>query len=178
MVVLEVIKVGQCVEHCGKLMHIKLKCFELNGYWPNWRKRGQGSKRNPKITATVTNKEEQQSHIFTQEQYKKLLAMLFSPGSLHLASLAGTIFNSSFFHTWIIDTGATNHMCCSLHFFSSYKSCLIPLHVQLLDDTITLVTHIWKVYFSPDFLLENVFYIPSFKFNLLSVSQLTKSNKY
>ena len=42
----------------------------------------------------------------------------------------------------------------------------------------SLWTHIGKVLFSPDFLLDNVFYIPSFKFNLLLVSQLTKSIKF
>lgn len=87
-------------EHCGKLGHIKLKCFELNGYPLNWRKRGQGSKGNPKTAAAVTSKKEQQAPIFTQEQYQKLLVMLSSPGSLHgslhTASIAGIALNSSF----------------------------------------------------------------------------------
>lgn len=104
--------------------------------------------------------------------------MLSSLGSLHSASLAGIALNSFCSHTWIINIGATNNICCSLDFFGSHKSCHIPLHVQLPNNTIAFAVHIGNAYFSPNFLLDNVFYIPSFKFNLLSASQLTKSNKY
>lgn len=104
--------------------------------------------------------------------------MLSSLGSLHSASLAGIALNSFCSHTWIINIGATNNICCSLDFFGSYKSCHIPLHVQLPNNTTAFAIHIGNDYFSPNFLLDNVFYIPSFKFNLLSVSQLTKLNKY
>ena len=165
-------------EHCGKLGHTKQKCFELNGYPPNWRRRGQGNKNEIKAAMATNSNQDIQAPIFTQEQYQKLLAMLSSSGSLHTANLAGIALNSSLSHTWIIDTGATNHMCSSLDFFHSYEPCHVPLHVQLPDGTVAQVTHIGKVSFSPDFLLDKVFYIPSFKFNLLSVSQLTKSNRY
>lgn len=127
--------------------------------------------------ATNSN-QDVQAPIFTQEQYQKLLAMLSSSDNLHTANLAGIALNSSLSHTWIIDTGATNHMCSSLDFFHAYEPCHVLLHVQLPDSTVAQVTHIRKVSFSPDFVLDKVFYISSFKFNLLSVSQLTKSNRY
>ncbi|KAJ0085501.1 hypothetical protein Patl1_07466 [Pistacia atlantica] len=47
--------------------------------------------------------------------------------------------------------------------------------VQLPDGSHTLVTHIGTVHCSPSLILTNVFHIPSFKFNLLSISQLTNS---
>ena len=165
-------------EHYGKLGHTKQKCFELNGYPPNYRRRGQGNKNETRAAMATNSKENTQTPIFTQEQYQKLLAMLSSSGSLHTMNLASIALNSSLSHTWIIDTGAINHMCSSLDFFHTYEPCHVPLHVQLPDGTVAQVTHIGKVSFSPDFLLDKVFYIPSFKFNLLSVSQLTKSNRY
>lgn len=49
---------------------------------------------------------------------------------------------------------------------------------RLPNVTIALVTHIGILSFSPDFLLDNMFDIPSFKFNPLSISQLIKSKKF
>lgn len=76
-----------------------------------------------------------------------------------------------------LDTDATNHMCYSLDFFDSYESRGVPLHLQLLDGTNALVTHAGKASFSLDFLLEKVIYVQSFKFNFLSIRQLTESNR-
>lgn len=104
--------------------------------------------------------------------------MLSSPGSLHSASLASTALNSYFSHTWVIDTGTTNHMCCFLKFFISYKSCRIPLLVQLPNGTIAFALIYERFLFHQIFYQIMFFYIPSFKFNLLLVSQLTKSNRY
>ncbi|KAH9651461.1 protein kinase domain-containing protein [Citrus sinensis] len=75
-------------EHCGKLGHTKQKCFELNGYPPNWRRRGQGNKNEIKAALATNSNQDVQAPIFTQEQYQKLLAMLSSSGSLHTANLA------------------------------------------------------------------------------------------
>ena len=76
---------------------------------------------------------------------------------------------------WIIDLGASNHICTSLSFFSSYSTVHKSLSVQLPDGSQAPVTHIGTVHCSSSLTLTNVFHIPSFKFNLLSISQLTKS---
>ncbi|KAJ0085512.1 hypothetical protein Patl1_07285 [Pistacia atlantica] len=47
--------------------------------------------------------------------------------------------------------------------------------VQLPDGSHAPVTHIGTIHYSPSLILTNVFHIPSFKFNLLSISQLTNS---
>lgn len=76
---------------------------------------------------------------------------------------------------WIIDSGATNHMCYSLNLFASYKARNTPFSVQLPDGSDAPIAHIGTVHLSPTLTLHNVFHIPSFKFNLISVSQLTKT---
>ncbi|KAH9652494.1 protein kinase domain-containing protein [Citrus sinensis] len=91
-------------EHCGKLGHTKQKCFELNGYPPNWRRRGQGNKNEIKAALATNSNQDVEAPIFTQEQYQKLLAMLSSSGSLHTANLAAAFsFTSQITSTHEID---------------------------------------------------------------------------
>src|SRR5262249_29328968 len=77
---------------------------------------------------------------FTQEQYQKILELIQQTPSPHLpqqvnanamitTNLSSTNFSGfhSCFHSlsnhnlvsWIVDTGATDHICCSLSLFSS-----------------------------------------------------------
>lgn len=75
----------------------------------------------------------------------------------------------------IIDTGASNHIYPSLSsLFGSYR-CTSLSFVQLSDSSKANVTHTGTVSFSNSLYIHNVFYIPSFKSNLLSVTQLTNS---
>jgi hypothetical protein len=156
-------------DHCGRDGHSKDRCFKLVGYPP---KKTDVLAKTPKTEdcAMVSPPS------ITQEQYNKLLAMLSSGSINSSVSLAGIALIAHSASTWIIDTGATNHMCHSLSLFSSYKSCPTPSFVQLPDGSNASITHIGTIHLSPTIKLENVFFIPSFKFNLLSVSQLAKTN--
>lgn len=88
--------------------------------------------------------------------------------------IAGTAISPS--THWIIDTGASNHICSSLSLFTEYSACTSLSFVQLPDGSRAGVTHTGLFLTQPiNFHLQNVFYIPSFKYNFLSVSQLTKS---
>ena len=97
-----------------------------------------------------------------------------------VASFNGTVLTSSSHSSsissssWILDTGATHHVCCSLKFFHSYTS-VHNSFVTLPTGVHTTVTHVGTVYLSPFLILHNVLFVPSFHFNLLSVSALTTS---
>lgn len=69
---------------------------------------------------------------------------------------------------WIIDTGATNHMTSDISLLNkaSIYELNSPNHVYL---PITLVIAQY-----PAKTLTNVFHVPGFKYNLLSVSKITK----
>ena len=43
--------------------------------------------------------------------------------------------------TWLVDTGATDHMCCSSNLFVSVQSLSSPITVALPDGTVFSVTH-------------------------------------
>ncbi|KAJ9551410.1 hypothetical protein OSB04_015455 [Centaurea solstitialis] len=88
--------------------------------------------------------------------------------------LAGTTlpFSSSL---WIIDSGASNHICYSLSQLQSYYDAPSNCFVHLPDGTYAQVLHLGSVKLSPYLILHNVFHISNFKFNLLSIKQLTSS---
>lgn len=79
--------------------------------------------------------------------------------------------------TWIIDSGATDHMVCSpslLTESSSVKNCTI----QLPNGTRAIVTHVGSVTFSPYLILTNVLCVPSFHLNLISINKLVYNSHY
>jgi len=74
-------------------------------------------------------------------------------------------------YPWIIDTGATDHMVCSLSFLTTI-TLLVSKHVKLPNGNFAKVTHIGTVQISATLTLTNVLCVPSFSFNLISVSKL------
>ncbi|CAL1375794.1 unnamed protein product [Linum trigynum] len=73
---------------------------------------------------------------------------------------------------WILDTGASNHIACTL---SSYTK-VIPVSgqfVYLPNGSKVPVSHIGSVTLFPGLTLDGVLLVPSFTFNLVSISQLT-----
>jgi len=77
-------------------------------------------------------------------------------------------------HTWIIDTGAIDHMINSISLFTSITA-TISSKVKLSNGKFALVTHIGTVKISAHLTLTNVLCVSSFSFNLLSVSKLVQS---
>ena len=92
--------------------------------------------------------------------------------SAHFAGIAFTCLP----YSWIIDSGTSSHICTSISQFISFLVIKKNIFVQLPDGSQAPVKHIGTIRCSPSLILTNVFHIPSFKFNLLSVSQLTKSS--
>ena len=76
-------------------------------------------------------------------------------------------------HVWVIDTGASNHIVCSVSMLTTFTS-ISHCVVKLPNNESATITHVGTVQLSAQFTLHNVLCVPSFTFNLLSVSQLTK----
>ena len=70
---------------------------------------------------------------------------------------------------WIIDTRATDHMVHSISVFSSITS-LSNTYVYLPNGERALVTHIGTIHLTEKLILHNVLCVPSFSFNLISIS--------
>ena len=76
--------------------------------------------------------------------------------------------------SWIIDTGATDHMICSTSMFTTITD-IVSKSVRLPNGHFASVTHVGTIKISDSLILHNVLCIPSFSFNLLSVSKLLKT---
>ncbi|EOY05469.1 Uncharacterized protein TCM_020463 [Theobroma cacao] len=79
-------------------------------------------------------------------------------------------------NSWIIDTRAIYHISYTLDNFVSTKP-MINCFVELPNKVKALVSHTRNVKLTPFLTLTNVLCIPSFRFNLISISQLTNSKK-
>ncbi|XP_019252858.1 PREDICTED: uncharacterized protein LOC109231670 [Nicotiana attenuata] len=137
-------------------------------------------------------------HSLTKEQYGQLLTILESfqggvdkstsncinGGAVNFAGISAcsTHFDSSNHlcdssnsdaDTWILDSGATNHMTHNKSILTNVKTFVYPYLVILPNGYKVKVTLIGDVILSPKFSLKKVLFVPSFKFNLISVHSLT-----
>ena len=75
---------------------------------------------------------------------------------------------------WIIDSGATHHVSHDRTLFTDYKP-LDHTYVTLPNGYTVTIKGIGCIRLTDSIILFDVLYIPDFKFNLLSVSVLTKT---
>ena len=100
----------------------------------------------------------------------------FTPNLLHSIFSTHTTSHSTIKHnSWILDTGATDHIVHSISCLSTITS-TIRATVELPNGNMVPVTHIGTVTLSPSPILTNVLCVPSFHFNLISVSKLVQSS--
>ena len=85
-------------------------------------------------------------------------------------------FNSGYRQIWVIDSGATDHICTCLTLMFDLKQCITPILVHLPNGTTTKVTMTGSVFVKPNLLLTGVLYIPTFTYNLISISRLTNTS--
>jgi len=85
-------------------------------------------------------------------------------------------FSSHTNPSWIVDSGATNHIASSLTLFQIYhKINLVQIN---LPNGSSVTSFSGIVQFSPSFVTHDVFYVPDFNFNLLSISKLIYNHCY
>ncbi|GJZ63298.1 hypothetical protein Tco_0619719 [Tanacetum coccineum] len=119
-----------------------------------------------------------------QNQINQVLLMLqnnpqeFTVATLpHMAGKFTFIasFSSKFLDIWIIDNGATDHVCTLLHLMHNKHTLKQPILVNLPNGHQIKVDTIGSVKISPTLTITGVFYILTFTYNLISISKLTAS---
>ena len=173
--------------HCNLLGHTKDKCYKLVGYPPNSIKN-----KSQQTVNQVTDHDESSSHGATNTlstaQCQQLISFLTKQLNTEnnvdtlAINISGICMNTSFdfnesCHYWILDSGATSHICCSKEHFNSFKS-LHDSHVLLPNSTKVKVEGIGSIKLNDDIFLHNVLFIPTFRFNLLSLVSLIHDNSF
>ncbi|KAL4323895.1 hypothetical protein GQ457_11G003570 [Hibiscus cannabinus] len=175
----------QC-SHCGLLGHIKERCYKLHGYPPGYRSKNlvNSSGNNVHTNAIVDPPTES----LTSQQCQQLIAMLTnqlqaaSTSGVHsttvnlamqgkILSFINSLSSFNVKNSWIIDSGASRHVCYSKELFES----LAPLSagtILLPNKTIVTVKYAGTIRLSDRILLRDVLYVPEFRFNLLALPRL------
>ncbi|XP_011081378.1 uncharacterized protein LOC105164425 [Sesamum indicum] len=190
--------------HCHKSGHLRDTCFQLHGTPERYKALNDKKKQygtNYNLVANIETKRAGTGEVSTSNSEPKaevadlvaeLLKLMRSkePPSDPISNyanyvnyeeqFAGNASCSSALNLgeWIIDTGATNHVCAHLSYFVSYS---VPSHTQVIhlpDGTIKTVTYIGTVKITDTLVLSSVLYIPDFSVNLICVSQLCKNSSY
>jgi len=88
-----------------------------------------------------------------------------------LAENATTLTTASASAAWVIDSGASHHMCNDRTRFNSIKELRQPIVIELGDDNKVTVSHHGLVNVSQEYKV-NALYMPTFQLSLLSINQL------
>ncbi|KAK6141658.1 hypothetical protein DH2020_024600 [Rehmannia glutinosa] len=103
----------------------------------------------------------------------------------HIVDYSGTMLDTHYAmslihnlgrHSWIVDSGASRHICSYPELIDKPMLMPGPISVHLPDGTTVSITHTGNLQLTHEVVLKNVLIAPSFKYNLLSVSQLLADN--
>lgn len=91
----------------------------------------------------------------------------------HVAGICHNTSYSRILHThWVVDSGASAHVCFNRDLFVNLAP-VSGISLSLPDHSRITVELVGSVQISADLLLTNVMFVPTFRYNLLSVSALT-----
>ncbi|KAI3459866.1 hypothetical protein Pfo_016529, partial [Paulownia fortunei] len=85
------------------------------------------------------------------------------------------VSDETFANSWIMDSGATDHMTHSSQKFSTYNPCPSNRKITTADGSLTTVAGIGDVPISPTLILKNVFHVPKLSTSLVSIQKLTQN---
>nr|XP_016505496.1 PREDICTED: uncharacterized protein LOC107823374 [Nicotiana tabacum] len=181
-------------DYCNMKGHIKDNCSKIIGYPTDFKSKKKGDSISGHLAKTKVQLVQQPSMLqppmFTPDQYNQILQMLnrssFSDSSAHMA---GTFFPSAHMagtscsvptkeSSWIVDIGSINHMISNNQLLLNGIEIGSSRQVQMPTGESARITHVEDCELTGGELLKDVLCVPDFKFNLLSVSKVTKDLNY
>ncbi|XP_021770436.1 uncharacterized protein LOC110734579 [Chenopodium quinoa] len=169
--------------HCEIPGHSIHRCFKLKGFPPSFK--GFKDKRVAAMSFSETeDMDEQLAKPITVAQYNQIMTAFATlnrtdskaESSKSMVMMVGNIcFLSCSDSKWLLDSGATDHICSDIKIFIEYKvASNMTKYITILDGSRVLVKHIGVVKLNNDIFLHNVLHVPDFKFNLISMHKLCK----
>lgn len=175
--------------HCGMIGHLKIKCYKLVGYPPGHRlAKGKPPVVNAAGSMSYNSSSNIISSLsditITPSQCQQILAMLTpqlkgkipngNEQSHVVISSSSQVPEASAFsgnracfsdsivaHKWILDTGASEHMVCSIKHLVTVNT-TIKATVKLPNGDTAIATHVGTVKLFDTFILTNVLVVPCF----------------
>lgn len=130
-------------------------------------KKGGGTKVSPTLSDMVKH---EVNRILKGEQ----------PEQVNFAHVSDFCFNlnvnSSMPNTcWIIDTGATTHICAYYEHFVNFKDLGKEIKIYMPNGNVRTTRKYGDVPLDESLILRDILYVPSFKLNLLSVGKILQN---
>ncbi|KAI3499188.1 hypothetical protein L1887_34981 [Cichorium endivia] len=189
----------QC-KHCGVKGHTIERCYKLIGYPKDFKFKNDSnnsgnstslnktfsnnnanSVSNDLLGSSQTLKSEQ--HYLTSEQYSRFLRLISEtqvneevPANANMAGIACNSFVE--FNKWVVDSGASQHMTASESYLNDVVDVSkLNLKVGHPNGSSAHINKIGNLQLSNSLTLFDVFVIPGFSVNLLSVHKLCRDSK-
>ena len=127
--------------YCKKPRHTKEQCWKLNGkpttLGREWVNRVTQSRPRVHLTEQVSHEEVQEKAAFNSEEIEKIRGLL---GSLNKPSGACSLTLSG--NSWIIDSGATDHMTHTSSHFNTYTPCPSNRKIIVANGSLVIVARL------------------------------------
>ena len=157
-------------DYCNNDGHVRDTCFCLHGYL-DWYKEYKARTHAANMAETPLQNTSTPATVPPASTPSNVLDATHFAHLEHFAHIpSGFAFytqNSSNIGTWIVDTGASTHMCSEFSLLVNPAILTSPMHVSLPDGSQISVKYNSTVVLSPTLELHNVLYILKFQFNLL-----------
>ncbi|KAK3007336.1 hypothetical protein RJ639_016752 [Escallonia herrerae] len=154
--------------HCGQPKHTRDTCFKLHGY-PEWWHDLKAKKKRDVGRAALMNTGDTSAAAYTEPQ----LSLIPQQGVLPATANTTRALDNPGNISWIIDSGATDHMTFDAHDFIE-TSQQKRICIANANGVTYPVTGAGKVALSPSFTLSNTLLVPSLSNKLLSIGQVTE----
>ncbi|WVZ11769.1 hypothetical protein V8G54_016299 [Vigna mungo] len=173
-------------EHCKKTNHTIETCYFCISF-PTGYKRSKPTTKTSASLVTVDSSASPQplnldgnhtnyQFTFSKDQYQAILALLQHTkdhsSSVNHASVHNSSTSSSFPH-WIIDSGATDHICPIKSLFHNLHPITL-IHINLPNHTIVIASFSGTIHIGA-LILVYVFFVPEFSVSLISVPKLVST---
>lgn len=188
---------GLWCTYCKKARHTKENCWKIHGKPPSheWGQKGASFRDKGQAHVAVNPKQEdgkRETTSLNQEEMEKLRSFfstlekpsgsLFPPTGIcslaysgkHCSSFGFNVSGLPLKYSWIMDSGATDHMTHSSNLFSTYSPCPSNKKIATADGSLTTVAGRGDVQISPSIILKNVLHVPKLSTNLVSIQKLTQ----
>ena len=175
--------------YCKKSRHTRDDCFKLHGKEQVLSRKGgfKGGKAHLTAGEDQTQEKSNQAGMgeFKKEEIEKLRNLLNSlekssstcslaQSGKYLNSYALSASSMSSLGSWVIDSGATDHMTHSPIRFRTYNPCPGNRKITVADGSPITVAGQGTVNLSNSLSLNNVLHVPKLSSNLISIHQITK----